>query len=852
MHLEDRQNALRRLRQALLRPEASGLSDGELVERFLARRDEAAFAALVRRHGPMVLGVCRRLLGHAQDAEDAFQATFLVLVRRAGAIRRRESVGSWLYGVAYRTSLEARGAAARRRSVEHQVATLPEPAVEPPSDASDLRLVLDEELNRLPSGYRAAVVLCDLEGCSRREAAGQLGIPEGTLSSRLATARRLLARRLTARGITLSAAALATGLGIETASGAVPVALVRTVVSTAVLWVRGDGAGLVSSEVLLLTERMLKTMQATRVKMMASIMLAMAALAFGAGVLWTGATAGPPDRGARDAVAVDTTRGAETGEPEAAEKSRDVWTLDFRTKVPRVVMTEGPSEGPRSTWYLCYEVINRTGAPRTAVLDFELLIPGDPSVHHDEVARDWLEIIQKVEDPKNPQKLKDSVAIAAEPIPSSTPGNVVPVAGVAVWNSLDVKADISECIVRIGGLSNAWSVNDGVAPPAIQRKTLELKFKRSGDRMVLDGAPQWVYLEAPLPTDRKLKADNKGRARGEGDVQVLPRDPDGPPEGKQPPPRAPRPPEKAVLSPSVESARQLLHQVEHDLDELNKMSREWHQERTRLAGEVQQLQEASQRLNPNQDADRRNAIQKRMQEVIQRITTNDAQETARKNATESMLEQLRTQARNLQELRRSQAPKQLEAEAQAAEIEKTRLALTRLDKQATSWQEERKQLQTVINAWRKLLEDSAPDESAERQQAKMTLMKELQRQLDTGEREDEVRQIDRRMLQERLKRLQRQAPDETSAPPPVREGALTQDGVVRQIGKDGLVQISLGTRAGIKVGDRVHLFRLEPERLYLGDADILSVGPDESVARQATVLSRERVQVGDKVAIVHR
>src|SRR5437762_2365355 len=98
MQFDDRLNALQRVRQALLRPECGGLSDGELVERFLLRRDEAAFAALVRRHGPMVLAVCRRLLGHAQDAEDAFQATFLLLVRRAGAIRRRESVGSWLYG----------------------------------------------------------------------------------------------------------------------------------------------------------------------------------------------------------------------------------------------------------------------------------------------------------------------------------------------------------------------------------------------------------------------------------------------------------------------------------------------------------------------------------------------------------------------------------------------------------------------------------------------------------------------------------------------------------------------------------------------------------------------------------
>src|SRR5262249_3964487 len=192
--------------------ERGGATDAELLGRFRAQQAQAASAALVRRHGPMVLGVCLRVLRHRQDAEDAFQATFLVLARRASSIRKQESVGSWLHGVAYRTSREARSAASRRRTRERQVSSPPEPAVEPTEGPGDLPGVVDAEVSRLPDRCRAAIVLCDLEGRPRREAARQLGIPEGTLSSRLAAGRRLLAARLTRRGVTLPASALVAGL----------------------------------------------------------------------------------------------------------------------------------------------------------------------------------------------------------------------------------------------------------------------------------------------------------------------------------------------------------------------------------------------------------------------------------------------------------------------------------------------------------------------------------------------------------------------------------------------------------------------------------------------------------------
>ncbi len=155
----------------------------------------------------MVWGVCRRLLSH-HDAEDAFQATFIVLVRKASSIVPREMVGNWLYGVAHQTALQARRTAARRRAREVQVTEMPD--TEPQQDRwADLQPLLDEELSRLPDHYRAVIVLCDLEGRTRKEVARQLGCPEGTVASRLARARAMLAKRLTQRGVALSAGALA-------------------------------------------------------------------------------------------------------------------------------------------------------------------------------------------------------------------------------------------------------------------------------------------------------------------------------------------------------------------------------------------------------------------------------------------------------------------------------------------------------------------------------------------------------------------------------------------------------------------------------------------------------------------
>jgi RNA polymerase sigma-70 factor (ECF subfamily) len=264
---------------------ADGLSDGQLLELFLARRDDDAFAALVRRHGPLVWGVCRRVLCCEQDAEDAFQATFLVLVRKAGSISRRESVGSFLHGVAHRVAVRARGADVRRRAAERRRP----PA--PPADLlhevvwRDLRRMLDAEVQRLPARCRAPFVLCYLEGRTNEEAARLLGCPKGTVLSRLARARELLRARLARRGLVLSAGLVATMVP-QRAGSAAPAALAAATTRAAVQVVSGQmTAGVVSASVAALTKGVLQAMFVTRLKSAAVCLLALGAFATGAGLL---------------------------------------------------------------------------------------------------------------------------------------------------------------------------------------------------------------------------------------------------------------------------------------------------------------------------------------------------------------------------------------------------------------------------------------------------------------------------------------------------------------------------------------------------------------------------------------
>ncbi|HMF15082.1 MAG TPA: sigma-70 family RNA polymerase sigma factor, partial [Gemmataceae bacterium] len=197
----------RRLQQVLGAHRVREWTDAQLLQQFVARREEDAFAALLRRHGPLVLGVCRRVLRREQDAEDAFQATFLMLARHAESIRETNSVGSWLYRVAHRIATKAGIAMARRNTLEKRVTPGANSAESPEHESSqaELQAVLDNEVARLPEKYRAPFVLCCLEGKTRTEAARELGWKEGTVGGRVALARQMLQKRLTRRGVALTA-----------------------------------------------------------------------------------------------------------------------------------------------------------------------------------------------------------------------------------------------------------------------------------------------------------------------------------------------------------------------------------------------------------------------------------------------------------------------------------------------------------------------------------------------------------------------------------------------------------------------------------------------------------------------
>jgi RNA polymerase sigma factor (sigma-70 family) len=287
------ENLIRQIRR-LAAPAQPGPSDAELLRRFAGQREEAAFAALVRRHGPMVLCVCRRVLGNADDAEDAFQAAFLTLARKAPALRSQDSVAGWVYRVAYRLALRARARAGRRQAADRaalQGRPQEEPAGADPLDAvtgRELSRVLDEELNRLPEKWRAPLVLCYLEGATRDEAAVQLGWPLGTLKHRLEKGRAALRGRLTRRGLALSAVlpgALLTG---KAARAALPAALIdRTVRAGLAAGARGAAAALT-----------VRVLLSGRARLAALVLLTLAVIGAGAGLLShrPPAEADPPPR----------------------------------------------------------------------------------------------------------------------------------------------------------------------------------------------------------------------------------------------------------------------------------------------------------------------------------------------------------------------------------------------------------------------------------------------------------------------------------------------------------------------------------------------------------------------------
>jgi RNA polymerase sigma factor (sigma-70 family) len=274
-------------------PESGSLTDAELLERFVSRRDEAAFELLVWRHGGMVWGACRRLLRDAHDAEDAFQATFLALARQAGSISKRAAVAGWLHRVASRTARHARAAAAKRARHERQAARRVPAVAADEANGDDLRSLLDEELNRLPERYRLPLVLCYLEGKTNEEAARHLGCPKGTVLSRLARGRQRLRGLLIRRGLVLPAGAL-TALLAEQA-GAAPAAQLAGTVRAALQYAAGGpSGGLLSARAVALAEGVLRAVLLARLRSVTALLLAALLVGAGGVVLGQGARGTQP------------------------------------------------------------------------------------------------------------------------------------------------------------------------------------------------------------------------------------------------------------------------------------------------------------------------------------------------------------------------------------------------------------------------------------------------------------------------------------------------------------------------------------------------------------------------------
>jgi RNA polymerase sigma factor (sigma-70 family) len=288
--------AVRELQALFEAGSLAGLTDGQLLDRFVFRREPAAFEALIRRHGPMVWGVCRRVLLDGHDAEDAFQATFLVLARKAASVDPREKVGNWLYGVAYHTAKKARAMRTRRRSRELPLSDLCDPEVGPDEHRDDLLRALDRELSRLPEKYRTVVVLCELEGMTHKEAAERLNCPIGTVSARLSRARAMLARRLSRPGRVLSGGTVVALLYRDVRSAEMPSRLVARTTRAATKFVGGHvvSAGVVSAEAVALSGEVLKAMLLNKLKVATTLLALSVLFAGGAGLVYRAHGSEPP------------------------------------------------------------------------------------------------------------------------------------------------------------------------------------------------------------------------------------------------------------------------------------------------------------------------------------------------------------------------------------------------------------------------------------------------------------------------------------------------------------------------------------------------------------------------------
>lgn len=367
-------------------------TDRQLLERYVREREEAAFAALVRSHAPMILGICYRLLHNTHDAEDAVQAAFLVLARKAGSISKGESVGSWLYGVAYRIAARERSNQALRVEREKEICRIrakqaTDQDLNSSGDRAEQWSILSEEMNRLPEKYRAPLVLHYLEGKTKDETALQLGWPEGTVSGRLARGREILRTRLVKRGVEASSSAFIVGLAIKETVGFVPQPLMTAILENAKLSMAGKTVA-VSSKVLALAEGVQRAMFISKLKMAAAIVLAIGVVA--SGTAWTVASL--------PAGKADEKPSAETKpEPKKAQKPP-------KTDLERM----------QGDWKVTFRKDGGREAPKEYIEDWEYLF----LIHGDSlIIRDKSKIVQgtvKLDSAATPKTIDMTIGNGAE------------------------------------------------------------------------------------------------------------------------------------------------------------------------------------------------------------------------------------------------------------------------------------------------------------------------------------------------------------------------------------------------------------------------------------------------------
>jgi RNA polymerase sigma factor (sigma-70 family) len=354
-----------------------GMTDADLLARFVSRRDEAAFELLVWRHERMVRAVCRRVLRREHDVEDASQATFLTLACKAASVVKRQALGGWLHQVAYRIALRARAEAAKRDRHEKKAGELdgtPTPD-EPGAEVGrqELRSVLDEEISRLPAKYRAPVVLCYLEGKTNAEAAAELGCATGTVVTWLARARGRLRSRLARRGLAVTAGALAATLSRPGVAAAAPPAFLQATIRAALLFAQGaPAAGLVSTRVATLTKGALHAMLLNRLKVVAVVLVALCLAGAGPGVLAYRALAAPaeaprPAAGQLQAREKDRADGVPPARPEASKEGQDRKLAEEREALLRQEEEERKKEGRAKVEEVLTRSFKTGKAPQLAV-----------------------------------------------------------------------------------------------------------------------------------------------------------------------------------------------------------------------------------------------------------------------------------------------------------------------------------------------------------------------------------------------------------------------------------------------------------------------------------------------------